>query len=233
MVEYSNFETYLFLTPKKFIILVVKETKEKIYENELSLVSNNKDFDLDKLDEFLNNNIFKIEKILNNFIKNVNLIIDSENFFSFSMSIKKKNYGEILTTTNINYILNEARYYCSNTLKNNKLVHLFIDNYLVDGKNYSNFPQNLRCDHFSLDINFMCLPSNFVSKLEDIIKKYQISLKKLLSMKYIEKHFSNKNLNLDVMVQKIIDGDNPNEVVLISKKAENKSFFEKFFHFFN
>ena len=90
MVEYSNFETYLFLSPKKFIILVVKETKEKIYENELFLESNNKDFDLDKLDEFLNNNIFKIEKILNNFIKNVNLIIDSENFFSVSLSIKKK-----------------------------------------------------------------------------------------------------------------------------------------------
>ena len=233
MVEYSNFDTYLFLTPKKFIILVVKETKEKVYENELSLVSDNKDFDLDKLDEFLNDNIFKIEKILNDFVKNVNLIIDSENFFSVSLSIKKNNYGETLTTTNINYILNEARYYCSDTLKNKKLVHLLIDNYFIDGKNYSNFPQNLRCDYFSLDINFMCLPLNYVSKLEDIIKKYQISLNKLLSMKYIEKHFSNKNLKLDVMAQKIIDGDNPNEVVLTSKKAENKSFFEKFFHFFN
>ena len=60
MVDYTNFETYLFLSPKKFIILVIRETNEKIYENEILLDAKSKDLDLDKLDHFLNDNIFKI-----------------------------------------------------------------------------------------------------------------------------------------------------------------------------
>ncbi len=233
MVDYTNFETYLFLSPKKFIILVIRETNEKIYENELLLDAKSKDLDLDKLDHFLNDNIFKIEKFLNDFVKNIHLIIDCEFFFSVNMSIKKNNYGELLTTSNINYVLNEAKHYCSDTLSNRKLIHLLIDNYLIDGKSYSNFPQNLKCNYFSLDINFICLPLNYVRKIEDTINKYQISLNRLISMKYIENYFSSENLPLNEMAQKIIDGYNLNEVVLTSKKVKNKSFFEKFFHFFN
>ncbi len=233
MVDYSNFETYLFLSPKKFIILVVKGDNEKIYENKLSLESKKEDLDLDKLDKFLNDNVFKIEKILNNFVKNIHMIIDCENFFSVNMSIKKNNYGELLTTKNINYVLNEARHYCSATLSNKKLIHLLIDNYLIDEKKYSTLPQNLKCNYFSLDINFICLPLNYVGKLEYIINKYQISLNRLISMKYIQNFFSNDKLSLNEMAQKIINGQNLNEVVLTSKKVKNKSFFEKFFHFFS
>ena len=233
MVEYSNFDTYLFLTPKKFIILVVKETKEKVYENELSLVSDNKDFDLDKLDEFLNDNIFKIEKILNNFVKNIHLIIDSRKFFSVKMSIKKNNYGELITSKSLNYILNEARDYCSNTLENKKLIHVLIDDYFIDDKKYSDFPDNLRCNNYSLNINFICLPLNYLKNLEGIIKKYQISLNRLISMEYLKTYFIDEKINLDEMAKKIINGHNLNEVVLTSKKTENKTFFEKFFHFFS
>ncbi len=233
MVNNSNFETYLFLSQKKFIILVTRETNEKIYENELLLNAKSKDIDLSKLDNFLNDNIFKIEKILKDFVKNIHLIIDCDFFFSINMSIKKNNYGELLTTTNINYVLNEAKYYCSDTLNNKKLIHLLIDNYLIDGKNYSNLPQNLKCNHFSLDIKFICLPVNYVRNLEYIINKYQISLDRLISMKYIKKYFLNDNLSLNEMAQKIINGHNLNEVVLTSKKVKNKSFFEKFFHLFS
>ena len=51
---------------------------------------------------------------------------------------------------------------------------------LVDNKSYQNLPKNLKCDFFSLDINFICLPLNYVGKLEYIINKYQISLNRYL-----------------------------------------------------
>ena len=45
------------------------------------LNNQNKRFDLNFLDKFLNENIFKIEKKLKKFIKNIFLIIDYEEYF--------------------------------------------------------------------------------------------------------------------------------------------------------
>ena len=233
MIDYLNFETYLFLSPNKFIIFVIKNNNEKIYEKELLIVSKTQDLDLNKLDKFLNDNIFKIEKILNSFVKNIHLIIDSHKFFSLKISIKKNNYGEVITSKSLNYILNEARDYCSNTLENKKLIHVLIDDYFIDDKKYSDPPFNLRCNNYSLNINFICLPLNYLKNLEDIIKKYQISLNRLISMEYLKTYFIDEKINLDEMAKKIINGHNLNEVVLTTKKTTNKTFFEKFFHFFS
>ena len=52
----------------------------------------------------------------------------------------------------------------------------------------------------------------------------------LLNLNYV---WSEEKINLDEMAKKIINGHNLNEVVLTTKKTENKTFFEKFFHFFS
>ena len=233
MVDTANFETYLFLSQTDFVISVIKKNNDKIYEKKLFLDSKTQDLDLDKLDQFLNDNIFKIEKILKSFVKNINLIIDSHKFFSVKISIKKNNYGELITSKSLNYTLNEARDYCSNTLENKRIIHILIDDYLIDDKKYLDLPVNLRCNHFSLNINFICLPLNYLKNLEDCFKRYQISLNRLISMQYIKTYFSDEKINLDEMAKKIIDGHNLNEVELTTKKTENRGFFEKFFHFFN
>ena len=44
------------------------------------------------INAFLENNIFKIEKILNNFVKKINLIIECKSFLTVSLSIKKNNH---------------------------------------------------------------------------------------------------------------------------------------------
>ena len=208
MDNYINFETYLFLGPKKFIISVNTELNREIYKKELIFDQEKKDLDLKIFSDFLNENIFKIEKLLNNFVKNIYLIIDIKNFFSFQMSIKKNNYGELLTTKNLNYVLNEAKDLCSDTLKNKKIIHILIDNYLIDEKKYTNLQQKMDCNH-------------------------QISINKIISMQYLDTFFSDESISLTEKARKIIDGQNPNEVILTNKKLKNKTFFEKFFHFFS
>ena len=96
-----------------------------------------------------------------------------------------------------------------------------------------NLPQNLKCDYFSLDVNFICLPLNYLKKIENILSKYQISISRVISMKYLETLFLDKNVEFTEMAEKVVNGHNLNEVVLSSKKSENISFFEKFFHFFS
>ena len=65
------------------------------------------------------------------------------------------------------------------------------------------------------------------------MKKYHISLDKIISTDYMYNLFENNQLDLIQMVQKTIEGYNENEVVLVPKIVKKNGFFEKFFHFFS
>ena len=80
-----------------------------------------------------------------------------KNFYPIDISLKK-NYGEFITIKNLNYILNEAKDQCSNTLNNQKIIHILIDKYFVDDKKFLNLPQNLKMQLFlRILILFVCL----------------------------------------------------------------------------
>ena len=97
MNKIINFETYLFINPKKFSIIVsTKNNQEKIYKKELFLEHESNKINLELIDKFLKDNIFKIEKLLRNFVENIYIIIDSKDFFSANISIKQNNYDKIL-----------------------------------------------------------------------------------------------------------------------------------------
>ena len=113
-----------------------------------------------------------------------------------------------------------------------KIIHMIIQNYNVDGKNYSFLPNNSGNSIISLDIKFISLSSNFIKKLEEILKKYHISLNQLVSANYIKEFLKNED-NIFLTTKKILQGHNPNEVILINKMTRNKGFFEKFFDFFS
>ena len=110
---------------------------------------------------------------------------------------------------------------------------MIINNFNVDGKNYPFFPENIKCQSYSLDLEMICIPENLIRDLEIILKKYHISLSQILNARYISNFFSSEEKDIFVMAKKIINGHNPNEVVLIDKIKKNKGFFEKFFNFFN
>ena len=78
----NDFETYLFISPKKLIISVNdKNNFDNLYKEEIEINDEMNQLQYDVIDQFLYKNIFLIEKILKNFIKNINLIISSEDFF--------------------------------------------------------------------------------------------------------------------------------------------------------
>jgi hypothetical protein len=61
------------------------------------LLTDNSELKFEMLNEFLEKNIFKVEKTLKNFVKDIDIILDNENFFSVKMSIKKIIMENILT----------------------------------------------------------------------------------------------------------------------------------------
>ena len=230
----KNFETFLLIGVNKFIISIKeKEKLETIHEKKIYFENNYNKLDYDKLADFLNQNIFDIEKSLNYFIKDIYIILDHKDFLPISVSIKKNNNGNLISMNDLIYSLNELKSYCKKTLEKKKIIHMLIDDYIIDGKNYSNFKTNLNCDNFSLNVRFICLPLNIIENLEKILEKYQIAIKQIVELNYINDFFKNSGIDIFSNAKEIILGGNTNEVTLIEKSKKNKGFFEKFFNFFS
>jgi len=232
MDDNLDLEAYLFISPKKIIILGNTNLENKIFKEEFILQKEHEDIDLNQLDEFLHQNVLKIEKKSKNFIKDIYIILDSNIFLPIEISIKRNNYEENIDINNLKHILYEAKEDCQKTLQGNKISHMLINCYKFDGNSYSYLPKDIKCKNYSVDIKFICISNDFYRSLEDILKKYQISLNQVLSAKYIENFLGDPDENIFSMAKKIINGHNPNEVSLINKSLKNKGFFEKFFNFF-
>ena len=234
MTKKVDFQTYLYLDHNQFIIYVIENlTNGKIYSEKLVLEENYTELKFSKLDEFLEINIFKIEKKLNNFIKDIYIILDSKEFHSIKLSIKKDNNGNLINSEALIHPLNDLKNLCQSNLQNKKILHFLIEKYLIDNKLYTTLPENINCNIFSLDTEFICLSKNIIENIEKILKKYHISLNQILSANYLEKMKDNSDNTIFTTASRIISGHNKNEVLLIDKVNKKQGFFERFFNFFN
>ena len=107
-----------------------------LYISETLINIDNEELYYEKVDRFLDENIFLIEKTLKKFVRKISLIIESKNFFSLFISIKNKNHSESISQKTMDYLLNEAKSLSRETIKRKKIIHMIIENYLIDNKNY-------------------------------------------------------------------------------------------------
>ena len=234
MTKKGDFQTYLYLNHNQFIIYVSEIlSNEKIYSEKLVIENNYTELKFDKLDEFLNSNIFKIEKKLNSFIKDIYVILDSKEFHSVKLSIKKDNNGNLINSKALIHPLNDLKNLCQSNLQNKKIIHFLIEKYVIDNKFYTTLPENINCNIFSLDTEFICLSKNLIENIEKILKKYHISLNQILSASYVEKFKDNTDNTIFTTASRIISGHNSNEVLMVDKINKKQGFFERFFNFFN
>mgnify|MGYP001185406959 CR=1 FL=1 len=230
----EEIETYLNINPYKFeIYLFDKKKNINLYKKEKNIDDKFSSINFNSLNNFLNENIFKIEKLLSTFIKDIIFVVNHKDLLSVDMSIKKNNNGNEITLENIKHSLNEIKSQFEDSFRDKTLIHMIINKYLIDGKEFFTFPQNLNCQIFSLDVTFISLSNNLIKELEIICKKYHISISKFVSAEYVKK-ISQLNNDEDIfsMTKKIINGFNDNEVVISSKISRKKGFFERFFQLF-
>tara|TARA_B100000989_G_C19490598_1_gene449588 strand:+ start:801 stop:1505 length:705 start_codon:yes stop_codon:yes gene_type:complete len=234
MTKELNFEAYLIISQKKFeIYLLDKKNLKNIYKEELNLLDDTDQIDFNLLSGFLDKNIFKIEKLTGNFLKNISLIIENPKILNFSIGIKKKNYGDKINKQYLESSLTELKDLFKENYQNNKIVHFIINRYLIDGVNYTSFDQEIDSDFICVEANFISIPSNLMKEISNILKKYQIKIDRLFEKKYIQNFFDEQSLELSICAHKIQIGQNKNEIILVSKSSEKKGFFEKFFQLFS
>ena len=229
----TEFETYLYISSEKFIILSKRNTdKDSFFKEKFIFDKLKKNLDLELLNQFLSENIFKIEKNINGFIKNINLIIEN-NFLEIKISIKKDNYDKIMDKKILNYSLGDAKRQVKENYKNHEIIHLLVEKYFINDQTYDYFPLNKKADNLIVDLSFLCLSKKLIKDLEQILRNYQISINKIVSADYIENYFENDNSDIFSNCQRIIEGINQNEVLLIAKNQKKLGFFERFFHLFS
>tara|TARA_B100000424_G_scaffold256861_1_gene237212 strand:- start:36 stop:740 length:705 start_codon:yes stop_codon:yes gene_type:complete len=234
MIREADFQTYLYLNNTQYIIYVTdNKTNEKIYSEKLAIEENSTELKFRKMDEFLDSNILKIEKKLDSFIKDIYVILDSKEFHSIRLSIKKDNNGNLINSEALIHPLSDLKNLCQSNLLNKKIIHFFVEKYVIDNKFYTSLPENVKCNIFSLDTEFICLSKNLIENIEKILKKYHISINQILSAGYLEKFKDNTDNTIFTTASRIIAGHNSNEVLLTGKVNKKQGFFERFFNFFN
>ena len=228
-----EFETYLSISPQKLGIYLFDINNQKnLYKEELIINENMNYNENDLLKNFLDDNIFKLEKLIGNFIENIILIIKNEKIFNLQIGIKKKNYNSFINIKNLKNLLIEAKDLFKENYQNEKIMHIIINKYFIDGKNYHSINNNLECEQLGLEIQFISISNSFMNDLDKILENYQIKIIKYLDESYI-RNFFKENIDISEMTYKILNGYNENEVMIIPRNHKKIGFFEKFFQLFS
>ena len=232
MIEEADFETFLYLSRNQCVIFVEnKRTFKSLYKEEIKIADEIYPDDLNYLSKFLDRNIYRIEKLVGNFIKDITLIIENDKILNVDIGIKKKDHTQFLNQDYLKNDLIEVKDLFKASYQNQVIMHMLIINYDEDGnKNFSNdFDEN----NLYTVVKFISISNSLTSILDKLLEKHQIEINQYMSGEYI-KNFIGEDLGeLSMMASKLKNGFNKNEVTLISKNIENKGFFEKFFQLFS
>ena len=231
MIENSDFETFLYISKSKYQIFVYdKNNLKNLYNEEIGYSD---EIELNTLSKFLDDNIYKIEKKIKNFIRSIILIIEDDKILEIGISLKKKNYEKKENQKQLENSLVEVKDIFKENYQDLLIMHMVIvekeNNFLLDNANNSD-------DYLFLEVNFISIPNKFTFYFDKLLENHQINIKRYMSGDYIKSFFdieSKESMELFVMANKLNDGLNKNEVQLISKSKENRGFFEKFFQLFS
>jgi len=219
MIEDTEFETFLYISKKKYQLFVYDKNNFKNLCNEE--IKNDDEIELNILSKFLEENIYKFEKIINNFIRNIILIIEDDKVLDVGISIKKKKYKEYADQKYLENILVEAKDIFRENYLDQIIMHMII---ISDNKND---------DFLFIEVKFISISNNFTFYFDKLLESHQIKISCYMSGNYIKSYIGESTIELSTIADKLNNGLNKNEVQLVSKNNENKGFFEKFFQLFS
>ena len=234
MNDVVDFETYLIISHKKFEIhlLDIKNFKN-LYKKEFSYETGLEKIDLNFLSEFLEMNIFRIEKVARNFVNNINVVIENSSTLNFDLSLKKKNYSGNITNSFLENTLSDAKDLFQESYSHYKLMHMLINRYIIDGISYSSLKDKINSDEIFLEIKLISISNSIIFEIENILKRYQIQVNNYLDKAYIKDFYKDEKIDISHKAHKLLSGSNINEVRIISKTSQKQGFFEKFFQLFS
>ena len=234
MIEETDFETFLYISRKRYVIFVNdKKTLRNLYKEEIKIVDKIHPDDLSYLSKFLDQNIYRIEKLVGNFIKDITLIIENDKILNIDIGIKKKNYTKFSNQNYLKNDLTEVKDLFKVSYQSQVIMHMLIINYDEDGNKTLSYDLDIDENNLYIVIKFISISNSQTSIFDKLLEKYQIQINQYMSGEYIQNFIGEDAGELFMMASRLKNGFNKNEVTLISKNPKNKGFFEKFFQLFS
>ena len=183
------------------------------------------------LSKFISEKIKDFEKHVGNFIEKVNIITDAK-YDHFSLSLKNKYDSNKIKETDVVRLISDAKQLIVRNNKNCIILHILVDKYILDGKEYLEFPENFNYNELVIDVSFITVHSSTVKTLNKIFKDCNIEVKKIISYQYSNKFADKSDISPCIAAKKVIDGINPSEVISHNMHIKKQGLFEKMFNFF-
>lgn len=183
------------------------------------------------LTKFISEKIKDFEKYVGSFIEKVIFITDSKHE-QFSLSLKNKYDINRIKETDVVRLINDAKQLIVRNNKDSFILHILVDKYILDGKEYLELPENINYKEFIIEVSFITAKNSIVETFNKIFKECNIEVKKFISYQYSSRFANKTDLSPCIAAKKIVDGINPSEVTIHSQYTKKRGLFEKLFNFF-
>tara|TARA_A100000164_G_C21710689_1_gene678066 strand:- start:83 stop:787 length:705 start_codon:yes stop_codon:yes gene_type:complete len=182
------------------------------------------------LTKFISEKVKDFEKDVGSFVENVNVITDAKND-QFSLSLKNKYDSDRIKEADVVRLISDAKQQITRNNKDCVILHLLVDRYIVDGKEYLEFPENVNYKEFIIEISFITIQNSTVKIINKIFKDCNIEVKKIISHQYSSRFAEKSDMSPCIAGKKVIDGINPSEVIVHNFYNRKQGLFEKMFNF--
>ena len=165
-----------------------KETSKNILILEKDCISNFSlnNFDIKNSNEIIKNLIKSAEKKINNHIKNINLMIDTQDMFSIDISIKKNYDRKQYSKNEIKSLLNEAKSLVQKNYLNKKIIHMIVKKFIFDDEEFFEIPnKEIHYNTLIIELKFICFENKIWENLQDNFKNNYLNIDNLYCSSYV------------------------------------------------
>ena len=184
------------------------------------------------LTKFILEKVKDFEKDVGSFIEKVNVITDSK-YNQFSLSLKSKHSSNQIKETDIIRLISDAKQLIMRNNKNCFILHVLVDKFIIDDKEYFEFPENLDYKEFIIQVSFITVNNSIIKIFNRVLKDCNIEVQKFISHQYSSRFADDNDTSPCIAGKRVIDGINPSEVTIHNLYSKKQGLFEKMFNFFN
>ena len=227
---------------QSFYLAIVDQNLHLSYFNSEEVNSNHQKKYLmpDTLDDNLNLTIltkFILEKVkdfekdVGSFIEKINVITDAK-YDQFSLSLKNNYNSTQINETDVVRLISDAKQFIMRNNKNCFILHVLVDKFIIDDKEYFEFPENLYYKEFIIQVSFITVSNSIIKIFNRVLKDCNIEVQKFISHQYSSRFADDNDTSPCIAGKKVVDGINPSEVIMHNIYSRKQGLFEKMLNFF-
>jgi len=114
-------------------------------------------------------------------LKKINVVLEQPDFLCTKFSKHKKIDGSRIHKEDIEFLLKEAKKQLILNDKNQKIIHIFNHNYIVDNKTFVEEPIGVYADSLTHEMTFITMPKNNLKNINQSFIDCDIEIERLFS----------------------------------------------------